>query len=325
MKHLEYTVHLVPNLIQHTLVGMEIGRFHELVNPKYTAEYEDWIPSKLKNLPDLQKISGVSSTTWFALLYQIPAYLAEDNLSSLLDVYDALAEVDTIQLIQRFPDKYEIIERFIPASKFDTYVGYSGAPPAPWPSIIRKFANAVSHTYESLYSIRWERILPELLAKEKILSEKYVNLLDWIDWWEQRTNLVFPYDVFQIELIDPVRTMGTSILADRDGFYAGASPEKISNNVSHEIGTHIMYNTHAILSDEAGPQIEENLERYLRTVEVLSWALNRELHQEQQLDWTMENALQWIETRDKVAAIAEKHRDESFLHALAEGFSLMKV
>ncbi|MBD3407881.1 MAG: hypothetical protein GF411_17305 [Candidatus Lokiarchaeota archaeon] len=325
MKSLEYTVNLLPNLVQHTLAGMKIGRYHEILNPKYEDEYEDWIRRDLKVLPDLGKIEGVSSTTWFALLYQIPVYLASDDLASLLDIYDMLTVNPTYEVIRLFLDKQIIIEKFIPESKFHTYLGYSGKPPSPWPEVIQQFSDAVTYTYDSVYRKRWQKISPELEKKAELLSTKYAKRIDWIGWWEERTNIKFPYDTFQIELIDSVRTMGTSLLADRDGFYARTSAEKISNNVSHEIGTHIMYNTHAILSDEVGSLIEEDMERYLRTVEVLSWALNRELHQNNNLEWTMDNAFQWIEVRDEVAAVADEFRKGSFLNALAKGYSVMEV
>ncbi len=318
------SVSLVPNLLQHTLVGVGVGRFQDMVNPLYREEYEAWVQCDIRSrfTQEFHKIEGVSSSTWFALLYQIPAYLAEDNLDSLLYVLDMLSTDDPLDVISRFPEKEEFVQQYIPKKAFEQYVGFSGDPPDPWPDIIADFIEAIKSGYERTFTQKWKGIESALEEVAQVLRLDYFSTFDWIDWWEKRTQIEFPYPHFNVELIDTTVTQGTSLLAERDGFYAHTDPLKIATVVSHEICTHLLYNKQAIENEITAPLIKMDLERYLRTVEIISWATNREVIKHQDLSWTMGNSFDWIgPAKDDVAKVKDEASD--YWSIMARGFERM--
>ena len=297
-KHVVVEANLVPNLLQFTLVGLEIGRYHEMVHPAYLDEYSGWIPRGQKDLFSRvsSRLEGVSSSTWFALLYQIPSYLAKDSLDSLLDTISQLAKEDPRILIERQPEKASLVKQYIPMKDFDLYLGFRGRPNKDWSSLLVAYAGIVKNIHSRLYQERWPQIRRSLDSKRKELEKKMTGI-NWIDWWEQRTGIAFPYPLFQVELIDAMRTMGTSLLAERDGFYAHADASRIITMISHEICTHMLFSAEALDNDIVGSLIREDLESYLRTVEVVSWATNKELIDDLGLEWTMERSFDWIGNR----------------------------
>ncbi len=270
------------------------------------------------------KLEGVSSSTWFALLYQIPAYLADDSLDSLLEVIGLLSKQDARLVIEGYPEKSVLIERYIPKSDFHMYLGFKGKPTGSWPKLLQAFSDIVEETYNNLYAKRWEIIKPSLVTVSQQLSRDFLGGFDWINWWEERTGINFVYPHFQVELIDAMTTMGTSLLAERDGFYAHADPIRIATMISHEICTHMLFSKDALTNDVVGPLMRENLEQYLRTVEVISWATNREVIDELGWEWTMEKSFDWIgPQKDKVAALVGNMRTDDYWDIMKEGYFLM--
>ncbi len=321
-----FSTSLVPNLLQHVLVGLGVGRFQDIVNPAYQGELDAWIQSNIKSKfsHEFQKIEGVSSSTWFALLYQIPAYLAGDSVTSLLDVLEMMRTETPLDVISRFPEKQKLVNEYIPHHAFAQYVGFSGSPSTFWSGILTDFIEAVKNGHEQSYKEMWNDIRPKLDLKKQTLRDQYFSEYDWIGWWEERTGIQFPYPHFNVELIDTTTTQGTSLLAERDGFYAYADPLKIVTVVSHEICTHLLYNRQTIENEITGPLIEEDLERYLRTVEVVSWATNREIIRRQGYSWTMEKSFDWIgKAKDDVASVIEE--ETTFWEIMAKGFKIMET
>lgn len=317
---------LVPNLLQFILVGLEAGDFHKMAHPAYREECSTWIPQKQKDLFSdvFSKIEGVSSSTWFALLYQIPAYLADDSLDSLLEVIHLLSNEDSISVIDRYPEKADFIQKYIPKDDFQMYVGFDGKPTKPWPTLLSAYSDIVEDSYNRLYADRWKTIKPSLNVVAKKLTIDYVRGFDWIDWWEQRTGIDFVYPLFQVELIDAVTTMGTSLLAERDGFYAHTDPLRIATMISHEICTHMLFSADALTNNVVSPLIRENLEQYLRTVEVISWATNKEVIHELGLDWTMEKSFDWIgPQKDEVASLVQNNDSRNYWYLMKKGYSIM--
>jgi len=319
------SVSLIPNLLQHVLVGIGVGRFHDMVNPAYREEVNSWVQCDIRSkfTHEFQKIEGVSSSTWFALLYQIPAYLADDNVDSLLDILDMLSTDAPIEVISRFPEKARLVQEYIPSHAFHHYVGFEGDPPSKWSDVLADFTEAVRSGYECSYEEKWKEIKPKLEEIGTNLNESYFADFDWIEWWERRTGIEFPYPCFNIELIDTTTTQGTSLLAERDGFYAHSEPLMIATVVSHEICTHLLYNRQMIENELTAPLIKKDLERYLRTAEILSWATNHEVISEQGLSWVMENSFDWLgEAKDDVAAVI--NRDSPYPNLMVKGFERMK-
>ena len=317
---------LVPNLLQFTLVGLEAGGFHKMAHPPYRDECSSWISQDHKDLfsDAFSKLEGVSSSTWFALLYQIPAYLAEDSLDSLLEVIDLLSSQNAKSVIHRHSEKAALIERYIPMSDFKMYLGFDGEPTETWSKLLSAYSGIVEDIYNRLYRERWKVIRPSLESMQKKLLEDFLNDFDWISWWEERTGIEFVYPLFQVELIDAMTTMGTSLLAERDGFYAHVDPLRIATMVSHEICTHMLFSADALKNDVVSPLIREDLEKYLRTVEVISWATNKEIIHSLDWDWTMESSFDWIgPQKDKVALLVEDSDSENYWNLMRKGYSIM--
>ncbi len=317
---------LVPNLLQFILVGLEAGGFHKMAHPAYRDEYSLWISQERRDFFSdvFSKLEGVSSSTWFALLYQIPAYLADDTLDSLLDVIGLLSKQDTRSVIERYPEKAVLIERYIPKSDFHMYLGFKGKPIGSWPKLLQVFSDIVEETYNNLYAERWKIIKPSLVTVSQQLNSDFLGGFDWVNWWEERTGISFVYPHFQVELIDAMTTMGTSLLAERDGFYAHVDPIRIATMISHEICTHMLFSKDALTNDVVGPLMRDNLEQYLRTVEVISWATNREFVDELGWKWTMEKSFDWIgPQKDKVSALVGNMEVEDYWDIMREGYSLM--
>lgn len=317
---------MVPNLLQFVLVGLEAGDFHKMAHLPYREECVTWISQEQKDLfaEAFSNLKGVSSSTWFALLYQIPSYLAEDSLDSLLGVLDLLGNNDTISVIERYPKKCDLIWRYIPKSDFHMYTGFKGRLTEFWSRLLDTYSDIVEDVFERIYSDRWEIIKSSLDSVIEILGTDYLNKIDWISWWENRTGIEFVYPQFQVEMIDAMTTMGTSLLAERDGFYAHANPLKITTMISHEICTHMLFSSSALTNNVVAPLIKEDLEQYLRTVEIISWATNKELIDELGLDWTMEKSFDWIGSqKGSIASLVKDSQFSDYWEIMEKGYSLM--
>lgn len=317
---------LIPNLLQFTLVGLEASDFHKMAHPAYREECSTWISQKQKDLFSdvFSKLEGVSSSTWFALLYQIPAYLADDSLDSLLEVIHLLSSEDSKSVIERYPKKAVLIQKYIPKDNFRMYLGFDGKPTEHWSKLLNAYSVIVEDSYNRLYANRWKTIKPTLEAVAKTLTIDYLREFDWVGWWEEKTGIDFVYPLFRVELIDAMTTMGTSLMAERDGFYAHVDPLRIITMISHEICTHMLFSADALTNNLVSPLIKKDLERYLRTVEIISWATNREIIDYLGLKWTMENSFDWIgPQKNKVGALVNKMKNDDYWHIMKEGYSLM--
>jgi len=318
---------VVPNLLQFVLVGLEAGDFHKMAHPPYRDEYSAWISQKTREYFSgvFRELTGVSSSTWFALLYQIPGYLADDSIDSLIEILHHLSSRDTISVVTEQPEKAEMIERYIPKGDFSRYTGFEGMPPEPYPSLLKSYSDIINDVYRHLYQGRWSDIRPELEKTRLQLEREYFRDFDWIHWWEKRTGIEFVYPHFQVELIDAMTTMGTSLLAERDGFYAHANPLRIATMVSHEICTHMLFSIDAWTNEVVGPLMREDLERYLRVVEVVSWATNKEIITELGFDWTMTKSFDWVgPQRDDIVSLVLQNNFDDYWYLMERGYSLMR-
>ncbi|MBN2228139.1 MAG: hypothetical protein JW779_01005 [Candidatus Thorarchaeota archaeon] len=66
------------------------------------------------------------------------------------------------------------------------------------------------------------------------------------------------------------------------------------------------------------------MERYLRVVEAVSWATNRDLIDELGLKWTMEKAFDWVgPIKEKIADLVYEKNLRNYWKIMREGFKLM--
>lgn len=119
-------------------------------------------------------------------------------------------------------------------------------------------------------------------------------------------------------------TMGTSLLAERDGFYAHGDSVKLVTMISHEVCTHLLFSSECFRNEKIASLIREDLERYLRVVEAVSWATNRDLIDELGLKWTMEKAFDWVgPIKEKIADLVYEKNLRNYWKIMREGFKLM--
>jgi hypothetical protein len=118
--------------------------------------------------------------------------------------------------------------------------------------------------------------------------------------------------------------MGTSLLAERDGFFAHSDPLVIISMISHEIGTHMFYSSHIMNNDLIGPLMRKDMESYLKGLEVISWATNRKAMEKLQITWVMQNAFEWLgEDRDTIANLVNAHTDGSYWGLLHKAYNIL--
>ncbi|MBS3794472.1 MAG: hypothetical protein KGY80_06230 [Candidatus Thorarchaeota archaeon] len=325
-KPVKAAVSEIPNLLQSLLVGLRIGGFDEIARDDRKAQIKEHLQDDSIQAfqSHFDALEGVSSSTWFALLYQIPAYLAED-IDSLQSILNDLRHAHPLKIIHEFPEKEEMISKYMPNDEFKRYCGFEGSVHDPWPEILAEYRDIAVEFYDDWFKEDWNKV-SELLEKAGSRMTPMFRNHDWIAAWEEKTSIEFPYPWFIVELINPTTTQGTSLLADRDGFYAHVEPLMVVTMVSHEICTHLLYNTTAINHPEVGPLIEKNLERYLRANELVSWSLNEEVMQEMGYDWVMSDSFQWMgDVRDDVRKLVGDMEGVSAWEIIKEAYSLMQM
>jgi hypothetical protein len=316
----------IPNLLQSLLVGLRIGGFDEIARDDRKAQIQEHLQDESIRAfqSHFDSLEGVSSSTWFALLYQIPAYLAED-IDSLQSILDKLRDTHPLKIINEFPEKKEMVSRYMPSDEFKRYCGFEGSVPEPWPDILTEYREIAVRFYDNWYKDEWKDV-SELLEKARTELKPIFRKHDWIAAWEEKTSIEFPYPWFIVELIDPTTTQGTSLLADRDGFYAHVTPLMVVTMVSHEICTHLLYNSTAINHSQVRPLIQKNLERYLRANELVSWSLNEQVMADMSYDWVMSDSFQWMgDVREDVRKLVGDMEGVSAWEIIKEAYSLMQI
>lgn len=280
MKETRLNVSLVPNLLTHSLIALRLEpKFLSRINPEYDSEYKNWASkNEIDALTDLRfEIEGVSSNANFAFLYQIPAYFSQDNIQSLIETLDLLSSHTLEEFLEHYPRKKQNLEAYVPKELISTVWGINDENLTRIQEKLPEYADLVETIYHRDYQKRWKCIEEKLGEKRTFLEKNYFDKMDWIGEWEKVTSLDFPYNCFDVELIDALATYGTSILAEKDGFYAYGPTYLLVSIISHEIGTHILFNTYTLLNKGIEEMIRQDLETYLKGNELLTWSINKHI------------------------------------------------
>ncbi len=280
MKETRLNVSLVPNLLTHSLIALRLEpKFLSRINPEYDSEYKTWASeNEIESLNDLRfAIEGVSSNANFAFLYQIPAYFSHDNIQSLIETLDLLSSHTLEEFLEQYPRKKQNLEAYVPKELISTVWGINDENLTRIKEKLPDYADLVETIYHRDYQKRWKRIEEKLGEKRTFLEKNYFDKMDWIGEWEKVTRIDFPYKSFDVELIDALATYGTSILAERDGFYPYGPTDLLVSIISHEIGTHILFNTYTLLNKGIEEMIRQDLETYLKGNELLTWSINKHI------------------------------------------------
>jgi hypothetical protein len=77
-------------------------------------------------------------------------------------------------------------------------------------------------------------------------------------------------------------------------------------------------------NDLIGPLIREDMESYLRGLEVISWATNRKVIEQRGIKWVLQKAFEWLgEDREVIANLVNKHTSESYWELLSKSYEIV--
>ncbi|MBD3171201.1 hypothetical protein GF326_01890 [Candidatus Bathyarchaeota archaeon] len=181
------------------------------------------------------------------------------------------------EFLEHYPRKKQNLEAYVPKELISTVWGINDENLTRIQEKLPDYTDLVENIYYRDYQKRWNRIEEKLGEKRTFLEKNYFYNMDWIGEWEKVTSLDFSYNCFDVELIDALATYGTSILAERDGFYAYGPTDLLVSIISHEIGTHILFNTYTLLNRGIEEMIRQDLETYLKGNELLTWSINKHI------------------------------------------------
>jgi hypothetical protein len=280
MKETKIKASMVPNLLTHSLIALELEpKFLSRINPDYKSKYKDWASKfEKESLEDLKfAIEGVSSNANFAFLYQIPAYLTQDTIQSLRKTLELLSTHTLEQFIEYYPGKKQKLEAYVPKQLISKVWGINNENLTSIQETFPSYTDIIEALYNRYFHKRWMGIEKSLENKKRFLVQNYFIVNDWIGMWEKITEIYFPYSSFQVVLIDALATYGTSILAEKDVFYAHGPTELLVSMISHEIGTHILFNTYTLMNKGVAELVSQGLETYLKGNELLAWSINKQI------------------------------------------------
>ena len=269
---IEFSLNPIVNLVLHVLCCAD-PTFPR--KPVYDAKAEEWLLPEERSFFEenfkLEQTGKVSTTAYFAVLLQVPVYFASDSIDSLTGALHTMAEVGLEGLKRKFPDKGVMIDSYMPERfqrrTFGEPVLSESA------ETIARYAEILDDVYGRYYRSRWPTVVPEMEGAAKSLAEDCEGY-DVIGRWEEETRLEFPYTRFGVKLADHIRTLGTSLMAERDAFSSWVPREKTFGMVSHEVGTHIITQTRTLEEGPLGRAFEQDAEGILRIGEALAYLLN---------------------------------------------------
>lgn len=273
VKEIEFSLNPIVNLVLHVLCCAD-PTFPR--KPIYDIKAEEWLLPEERRFFEknfkLEQTGKVSTTAHFAALLQVPAYFASDSIDSLTGTLQAMVETGLEGLKKKFPEKGILIDAYMP-ERFQRRI--FGEPIlSENAETMTQYSEILDEVYGRHYRSYWSTIVPEMEDAAKTLVEEHVEDYDVISLWEEETQLEFPYPRFVVELADPIMTLGTSLMAERDTFSSWVPKEKIFGMVSHEVGTHIFTQAQTLEEGPLGRAFEQNAEKILRIGEALAYLMN---------------------------------------------------
>lgn len=281
-KRIVFNCNPIVNLLLHVMCCIDPSFPRK---PIYAEKAEEWLLPKEKKFFEnnfrLEQTGKVSTTAHFALLFQIPAYFSADNIESLKEVIELMKGKTLTTLKNHFPEKKLLLDAYMPERFQTLFFEKAIKKPKNCEKILDNYGRILENVYERFYCEYWKTIVPEMEKRAELLKEKYFNKYNVIELWEKKTRLKFPYPKFVVELADPIQSLGTSLMAEKGAFSHWAAPEDIFTVISHEIGTHILFQTESLTSSRFAEILERDAEKTIRIVEGLSYLMNLEIWKEE--------------------------------------------
>jgi hypothetical protein len=275
-KEIVFSLNPIVNLVLHVLCCAD-PTFPK--KPIYDTEAEGWLlPVERRFFEEnfkLEQTGKVSTTAHFAALLQVSVYFASDSIDSLIGAIQEMTETGLEGLKKKFLEKGVLIDAYMPED-FQRRI-YGEPILSENTDALRRYAEILDDVYSRYYRNYWLTLVPEMEGVAKTLAEEYIESNDVVALWEEEAQLELPYPRFIVELADPIKTLGTSLMAERDTFSSWVHKEKIFGMISHEVGTHIFTQTKTL---EEGPLVrafEQDAEKILRIGEALAYLMNLEI------------------------------------------------
>ena len=285
LKEISFSCNPMVNLLLHVVCCFD-SSFPR--NPVYEEKAQEWLLPEEKRFFEqnfrLEQTGKVSSTANFALLFQIPAYFCSSTLGSLRDVFELMKGGKLDVLKDHFPEKKAFLNAYMPEKFQRSFFEESMKRFKNLDETIDIYRSILESVYERFYRDYWRSILLEMERKAKSLNELYFEKYSVIALWESKTRLKYPYPKFVVELADPIATLGTSLMAERDAFSYWLTPERIFTIISHEVRTHTIIQANSLRSSALAILFEEDSERTLRVVEALAYLTNLAIWRDEKVD-----------------------------------------
>lgn len=274
-KKITFSCNPIVNLLLHIICCFD-ATFPR--KPIYKEKALKWLlPKEMKFFEDnftMEQTGKISSTADFAFLFQIPSYFSGDTIESLTQVLELMKQKRLDNLKNHFPAKGELIDLYIPKKSQKLFFEGTLRRRKQCGKILDTYGKILESVYDRFYRNHWRSLMPKMCETAESLSKEFFEKIDVIGLWEKRTKIRFPYPEFVIELSDPISSLGTTLLAERDAFSHWRNSQTIFTMISHEIGTHSFVQTKTLASSDFGKIIERDTEKTLRIQEALAYLTN---------------------------------------------------
>ncbi|NIQ04770.1 MAG: hypothetical protein GWO20_03265 [Candidatus Korarchaeota archaeon] len=127
-------------------------------------------------------------------------------------------------------------------------------------------------------------------------------------------------------MIDALRTYGTSILAEKDGFYAFGPEKLLVSMISHEIGTHILFNTYTLKNKGVENLIQQHVETFFTANELLAWSINMHILQDLKIESKRyEKIFSSLEPmKSKIQEVMQTNKEKDIQVLFEKSFEIVK-
>jgi hypothetical protein len=236
------TVEPFANYVFHLMAVANIG-YDSPYAPKYAHTI---IPEDLAALRENRNLLrwGDGDMGHLTLLFVfVPVYLNLETKEDLKTYFSLVEEGSRTQdsgpWFEAYGDRLENLKEWLAPP------GFFSAPFEPYqelPEPIRKLADIYIRNYGPYLENVWPIEKRRVEASAEALNEK-LKRKDLIGIWERLTGLAFKFPRYEIILVSAAENgpSANSVGYERNVFWAGPDPEYMEKFISHEVGTHILF------------------------------------------------------------------------------------
>lgn len=243
-KTIDLRTELGPNYLWHLLAAARVG-----YNSDYAARYAAAVdPADLAFLQEKRALlefgNGRSGPLTFVAVF-LPAYLNLDTEQKYAAYFDALLAGFRTGEFTNFFAAYPVYERKDPFLEMNRPLfDAAHKNPAQFASglpDLERIGQIVRRNFARYQAEVWPEVRP-LLERRRTALAAQIETADLIGAWERLTGLAFAAPRYQILLCYACANGPdmNSLSYDRNVFYSEAAPEVFLEQLSHEVGTHLL-------------------------------------------------------------------------------------